>query len=98
MANAADARKRMEVTVETDQVLIIRRRRSTRGWCEECGREMEIVSLEDAAAIAGISGPLLHDEVAQRWHFSDSQERWVCLESLLAPGGSARRTGSEEER
>jgi len=97
MASPADTRKRMEVTVETNQVLIIRRRRSTRGWCEECGREMEIVSLEDAAAIAGISGPLLHDGVAQRWHFSDREEQWVCLESLLSPGGSARRIGSKKD-
>jgi hypothetical protein len=97
MGDAAKARKRMEVTVETDQVLIIRRRRSTRGWCGQCGREVEIVSLEDAAAIAGINGPLLHDEV-ERWHFCDVEEKWVCLESLLIRGGSARRTGSEEDR
>ena len=87
----------MEVTFETDQVLIIRRRRLTRGWCRECGREVEIVSLDDAAAIAGINRPLLHDGIAP-WHFSDSEEKWVCLESLLNPGGSARRTGSEENR
>jgi len=98
MAEGADARKRMEVTVETDQVLIIRRRRSTRGWCQECGSEVEIVSLEDAAAIAGINSPLLHDGMAQRWHFSGSEGTWVCLESLLAPGGSAGRTGSQEDR
>jgi hypothetical protein len=98
MANAADARKRMEVTVETDQVLIIRRRRSTRGWCQECGREVEIVSLEDAAAIAGISGPLLYDGLARPWHFSDREEKWVCLHSLLAPGGSTKRTRSQEDR
>jgi len=87
----------MEVTVETDQVLIIRRRRSTRGWCRECAREVEIVSLDDASTIAGINGPMLHDGVAQRWHFSDSEEQWVCLESLLTPGGSAARTAKERE-
>ena len=98
MANPADARKRMEVTVETDQVLIIRRRRSTRGWCRECAREVEIVSLDDAAAIAGMNGRLLHDGMAELWHFSDREENWVCLESLLSPGGITRRTGSEEDR
>jgi hypothetical protein len=95
MANAADSRKRMGGTVETDQVLIIRRRRSTRGWCHECGRQVEVVSLEDATAIAGMNSPLLHDGLAQRWHFSDSEEEWVCLESLLSPGGSTKRTGSK---
>jgi hypothetical protein len=98
MAEAADCRRRTEITVETNQVLIIRRRRSTRGWCRECAREVEIVSLDDTAAIAGINGPLLHESVAQPWHFSDGEKQWVCLESLLTPGGSARRTGSEEDR
>jgi hypothetical protein len=82
MAHAAGAQKKVEVTVETDQILIIRRRRFTRGWCRECGREVELARLEDVAAIAGTSGPQLHDGMAQPWHFADSAERWVCLESL----------------
>jgi hypothetical protein len=98
MANAAEARKRMEVTVETDQVLIIRRRRSARGWCRECAREVEIVTLEEATAIAGINSPVLHDGVAHRWHIFDGDEKWVCLESLLTRDANTRRTGSEEDR
>jgi hypothetical protein len=72
----------MEVTVETDQILIIRTRRFAHAWCRQCAREVEVVRLEDAAAIAGINSPLLQGGMAQSWHFSDSEERWVCLESL----------------
>jgi len=36
------AHRRTEVTVETDRVLIIQRRRVIRTWCQECGGEGEI--------------------------------------------------------
>jgi hypothetical protein len=97
LVDATNRRKQTEITIETDQVVIIRRKRSVRGWCHECGREVEIVRLEDAAAIAGMNGPLLHDGVARPWHFSDNGEKWVCLESLFPrEHRSGSKTGTEE--
>jgi len=56
LANTASARaieggclskqKRTEITIETDQLLIIRRRHSTRLWCHECGRDADFVPWE----------------------------------------------------
>jgi hypothetical protein len=31
------------VTIETEQFMVIRRRRVIRSWCSECGREAEFV-------------------------------------------------------
>jgi hypothetical protein len=44
------AHKRTEITVETDRVLIVRRRRALRVWCPECGREVDMAAPVEAEA------------------------------------------------
>jgi hypothetical protein len=78
--------RRTEITVETDQILIIRRTRAIRAWCEDCGCEVDMVDQGEVQAIAGISGQALRDFAgANHWHLSEGQDRTglVCLESLL---------------
>jgi hypothetical protein len=78
--------KRTEVTVETDRVLIIRRRRALRAWCQECGCEVDMVDLREAGALPGMSERGLRDGAeAHRWHVYEGQDGigLVCLESLL---------------
>ncbi len=79
------AHRRIEITVETDRVLIIRRRPLVRAWCKECGAEVEMVSLEEAEALSEVTRPELCESAqAHRWHLSQNQEETclVCLESL----------------
>jgi len=86
MAGEVDSRKRMEVTVETNQVLIMRRRRSVRCWCRECGREVEMVELKEAEARMGMTQAMLGDgQWGRAWHWSqaDDGSPLLCLESLL---------------
>jgi hypothetical protein len=78
--------QRAELTIVTEQVTIIRPYRSTHGWCRECGREVETVSLRDATAISGANVPMLVDSPVHQWHFADVQGKSVCLESLLKSG------------
>ena len=83
------AHKRTEITVETDRVLIIRRRRSIRAWCQECGCEVDMVGLVEAQALVGMAGQALLDYAPARgWHVSEGQgkARLFCLESLLKAG------------
>ena len=78
--------KRTEITVETDQVLIIRRRRSIRARCAQCGCEVDMVGPEEAGALAGMSGQTLRDSAhARGWHLSEGPNgtALVCIESLL---------------
>jgi hypothetical protein len=85
VAGTITVQKRTEITIETDQVVVIRRHQFPRGWCPECGREVEMVSLQDALAIAGVDGPRLLSEGAdQNWHFCDEEKRAVCVESVLS--------------
>ncbi|MGB9433621.1 MAG: hypothetical protein WBQ89_15375 [Candidatus Acidiferrum sp.] len=77
--------RRTEITVETDRVLIIRQRRSVRAWCQECGCEVDMVSLGEALALAKVPGLEFREFAeARRWHLSESQDGTclVCLGSL----------------
>jgi hypothetical protein len=79
------AHRRTEITVETDRVLIIRRRRTLRAWCQECGGEVEMVSLAEEQALTEVSGQEFHESAeTHRWHFAEDREETclVCLESL----------------
>ena len=79
------AHRRIEITVETDRLLIIRRRRLLRAWCQECGGEVEMVSLGEAEALTEVSGQeFCGFAQANSWHLSENREGtcFVCLESL----------------
>lgn len=96
--HAAAAYRRTEITVETEQIWIIRRSHTTRGWCAECGREVDMVGLKEAEALRGTAQlpgtqPMLPGCGDSRgWHWSaasDGSPR-VCLESALqSPQGDA---------
>jgi len=76
--------KRTEITVETNEVLIVRRARVYRGWCPLCAREVDMVGVPDARAMAGMPGEGAGSTESAQWHVSDAQETaLVCLESVL---------------
>lgn len=78
-------RTRIQITVETHTVTIVRQRHAYRAWCRECGCEVDMVGLELAAFLMGLTQPLLRDSSeTQRWHFSTgaSGNSLVCLNSL----------------
>jgi len=61
----ARTRKTEQITVETDQVVIIRRQRVTRAWCGECHDHADFIPLEEINRVidAGITsrvGGTLH--------------------------------------
>jgi hypothetical protein len=77
------------MTVQTDRVLIIRERRSRRAWCQQCGREVDAVSFEEAGSLANAAQPVLPgNSESKTWHICTGSdgEQLVCLESLLKTG------------
>ena len=79
-------KKRTVTTIETHQVVIVRRPEGTTlGQCPACLKEVEMVSLEEASVLAGVN--LL--EICRRVseddvHLTVTENRGlVCLESLL---------------
>ncbi|HEY6765258.1 MAG TPA: hypothetical protein VI386_10820 [Candidatus Sulfotelmatobacter sp.] len=80
------AHKRTEITIETKQVFVMRRHRSLRVWCPDCGCDADMVSQAEAQALTGLTQLPLRDGAQNgRWHVSESQggEPLVCLDSLL---------------
>jgi hypothetical protein len=75
-----------EITIETDRVVVVRRRRSVRGWCRQCCCEVELVPLKDAAMISGLAAELLVERGAPPdWHVVGplGGAVHVCLPSLV---------------
>lgn len=77
-------RETTEITIEVDQVLILRRRCEVRSWCEECGREVEMVAINEAQALTNLTKQMSDGGPLAGWHVSEDGEQrpLVCLESL----------------
>ena len=88
-------KKRTEITLETDRILIIRRAgRPVRAWCTGCSEEVAMITLEKAVALASTSTRTIYRWVeAGHVHFIETTDRapLVCLNSLL--GASATEDG-----
>jgi len=72
-------RKRIEITIETDRVVILRRNRPTPAQCQECGSEADMPDMRT-----------LRDLIdAQESHLGQSPDGLarICLESLLKSKG-----------
>lgn len=86
--------KRTEITLETDRLLIIRKSHTTRRWCGECGREVEMVSLKEAEELTGktqppMTQPMLPgcgDSRGLHCSLATDGSPLVCLDSLLRAG------------
>jgi hypothetical protein len=85
------APQRMEITIQTDRLYIIRQRRSRRVWCEQCGCRVNAVSLQQAGSLASAAQPILPGNAeSEAWHIctGENGEQLFCLDSLLNSIGS----------
>jgi len=88
---AVTAYNRAEITVETEQIWIIRKSRTTRGWRAECGREVDMVGLKEAEALREMAQPSTTQPMlpgcgdSRGWHWSldSAGSPRVCLASAL---------------
>jgi hypothetical protein len=81
-------RKKTEIIVERDQVLVIKRLNSQAAeWCDQCLKETRMVSVDEAAAVAGISERTVYRRVEDDLvHFTETTEGqlMICITSLLS--------------
>lgn len=80
------ADRRTEITIETDQVLIVRYRRTVKAWCVHCRSEVEVIDAAQADAIQAAHDPTRHESFPSRgWHVCEDGDRasMICLQSLL---------------
>ena len=80
--------KHRELVVEVEHVETIRRRaRTGLGFCAECGKQVELLSLEDAARLFDAhAADLMNFIKVNRCHFHRSPDRdvYICLAGFLA--------------
>jgi hypothetical protein len=79
-------RKRIVTTIETHQIVAVRRPAgATLLPCPACLRDVEVVSLEEAAILAGVSlRDICRSVGADRLHFVETPDGgFVCTDSLL---------------
>lgn len=77
-------KKTTRITIETEQLLVIRRRTSVRAWCQQCAAEVDMVLIEDAAELAQVDVRMIRDLLnVERFHWSQSGLLRICLNSLL---------------
>ena len=81
------SRKRTEITIETERVLIIPKGSySEIQWCAACEKNVAMVSAEEAALIAGVNSRTIY-----RWvesgtlHFSETPDGLLRICSLSLP-------------
>ncbi|MFY9528314.1 MAG: helix-turn-helix domain-containing protein [Candidatus Acidiferrales bacterium] len=81
-------RKEIEITVEKDEIVIVRRSRGpVRTWCAGCAARVNMLQVEDAAAYAGIRPRTIYRWIeAGKLHFAESDKGLVlvCAHSLAA--------------
>jgi len=80
------AKIRTEVFIETSEIFIITRNRtSVRTWCEDCGREVSMLPLPEAALLTGHDVEAIRSMMKnQHIHFCylNPKTPSVCLRSL----------------
>ena len=80
-------KRRTEITIETNQVLVVRRRSQvTLAWCVSCDQRVRMVTPDQAAVVAGVSMRTINRWVeADRLHFTETADGilFVCLISIL---------------
>lgn len=78
--------RKTEITVETYEVLIISRHgRLRRSWCASCGKQVAIITLNDAS-MSGLSIEAVRRQAeAGRIHLIETAEglSFICLNSLV---------------
>lgn len=87
-------RRKIEITIRTDRRITIYATGFGRTWCERCGSETEVISLQTAGMLANsMLGNLPNGALPPELHFSvapDGTPR-VCLESLMQMAARGNR-------
>lgn len=79
--------KQTKITIETESLLILQGRNSSRAWCPRCAAEVEMIALENTGVISNLDRPAIEEWLnsgeLHRTQTPDGSEL-ICLNSLLA--------------
>lgn len=90
-----------EITVETERLLIIRRRyQAVEAWCESCARQTIMIRPDQAAAVTGKTLRAIFNEIEQgALHFHEPPDGLllICLDSLLGANNILAESDRSQE-
>ena len=79
-------KKRIEITIETERLLVITRRKSaTLAMCSQCAGQVEMVTADEASTLAGVSSRTIYRWIEEgKVHFLEPSDglSLICLNSL----------------
>jgi hypothetical protein len=76
-------KRKIEITTETEEVLVVRGRQIINARCEICGGEAEMVPAEQAATRTGYSLPEICQQAeVGKLHCQETRVLLICLNSL----------------
>ena len=82
----AETRKRMEVTIETETTVVLRRGAGeSLAWCEDCGALSLMLTPREAAIFAGVTTSLIYAQIEDgSLHLKEQPDGTlvVCARSL----------------
>lgn len=83
-------RKRTEITIETDSIVVLSRRKvSILSWCRDCGQRTKMISVDEAAILARVTSRTIYGWVeSKRLHFAETSEGrlLICCQSIPQAG------------
>lgn len=87
-------KRRTEIIIEIDRVLVFSKRGSQELWCATCGAEASLITVSEAAAVADTSVRTIYQRAESGTLHSSITHTGallICLTSLLRDGHSFHR-------
>lgn len=79
-------KRKTTITIETDRLLVIRKRRKFREWCKVCGEHAEFATLGEACALTFNSVDTIYQLlIREKLHSVKAPDglRLICLQSVI---------------
>jgi hypothetical protein len=79
--------KKTTITLQTDSLLILRNRSSTRAWCPRCAADVEMLALEAIGVVSNLSQSEVEDWLnSSELHRSQASDgsALICLNSFIS--------------
>lgn len=94
--------RKVEITIQSEQILVVRGIRAGLEWCPQCGRETDMVNLQTAGLLTRADFATVQARIQSGdWHRSAAADGTlrVCLVSLFAKNAGVgvlpRRLGQD---
>ena len=71
---------RTEITVETERLVVVNRRRTKDAWCSSCARQVQMLTVDDAAILFHVaSRTIFHWAESRVVHASETPEGLLLI-------------------